>query len=211
MHPRSLLAALSLLLLAQQSSATPGNTVLGCPCQLDCARTLNSLTATWCVTLGSPLNASLEGVCYARWSPALVAYWDWCVQNVTDVRPQNVLTSLSGMWNAMTWAAAGGTAAAYGVAACGATLGRGALSRRAALWLPLSAMAVGGCHGFCVGAVFALLLSFVYLGMPYAIDLSFAVALGVMLAALLAYAATGPQALSVAALVKTAPHASEYS
>ena len=57
--------------------------------------------------------------------------------------------------------------------------------------MPGVAALVGSCHGLVVGSVLAALISLLYLSVPYAIDLRLAVAMGVGVAALLAFGALG--------------------
>jgi hypothetical protein len=72
--------------------------------------------------------------------------------------------------------------------------------------LPAAAGSLGLCYGFLAGGIFAVLISYYYLVLPYAIDLNVAVSLGGAFGLMLVYAATGRQHKRF-----EPPHASEYA
>ncbi len=99
------------------------------------------------------------------------------------------LINFRGMWGYMTTSTVASLALLYGAMGCAASLRTSPRSTLA--WLPGLAALLGACQGLAVGSVFAMLVSFVYLSIPYAIDVRVAVSLGLGLAVVLAYAALG--------------------
>ena len=75
----------------------------------------------------------------------------------------------------------GTVAAVYGAA--GALAARGSSTPlKVILWAPAAGAVLGALHGLVVGAPFAALLAFFYMALPYAIDVSVAISLGLALA-----------------------------
>jgi len=197
-RPRPLSAALPLLalsLLAPVALAGDSYTLHGCLCYGACERTIDSPFVPWCATTASVDEGAAGNVtaacAFATYSPSRHAYWEACVQNVTGVAAAATapLTTFEAMWTTMTGAAVAGTALAYALMGCAASLLTS--PRRTLWWLPEAAALFGAAQGLVVGGAFSAVLAFLYLSFPTAIDRSVALALGVAMALLLAYGALG--------------------
>ena len=205
-HPAAWAVAALLLLAgparcrAQSSSSDGfGLSLHGCACSAACARTVDSPLKPWC-----PTSGNVSATCGLGFSVAYNTLWDWCSvdTNATGAggaAPQ--LETFREMWSVMTASAVTALAGVYLVAGCAAAaLATGwppAPDGEALLlwlWLPGLAALLGSCHAMLVGAVLAALLSLLYLSVPYAIDVRVAVAMGVGIAALLAFGALGRHA-----------------
>jgi hypothetical protein len=66
--------------------------------------------------------------------------------------------------------------------------------------------AIGGCHTLFVSAIFATIVAFLYLSIPFAIELTVAVSLGIGLSVLLLYISLGRQFVKL-----RPPHPSEFA
>lgn len=205
---RTLLLLSTLATILWQARADESHTVEGCPCQSACSRTLDYPDVPWCYTSPVPTdltdNASLAN-CGRYYSQKKHAYWDACVVNTTNVgQHTQTLDTLSGMWATMTVATTASCAAAYCIAGC---IASGLIStKRTLLWLPGTALVLGACHGFGIGAVFAVIVSFMFLSIPYAVDFTTIVALGCGLAVLIVYSGLGRHYDRF-----VAPHTAEYT
>jgi Putative transmembrane protein 170 len=175
----------------------------GCLCLSTCERSLASLTLPACET--SPKNPPANATSYCGYySSVLSVYIDTCIPNVTSSNPQVFfLDSFNQIWTYTTVSVTAGCAAVYAVAGCIASCLTS--PKRTFLWLPGTALLFGACQGFVVGSIFAIVMSFMYLSMPYAIESRVAIALGLGLALLLVYSALGRQYQRF-----SAPHASEF-
>jgi hypothetical protein len=169
------------------ANAVTSNT--GCECYGACSRSIDSLTQPWCYT--SIIDPPSTTVGCGKYSFVRHAWWDECTVNVTDVTPRIVLETFDGMWMVITVSATGSMMIFYFLVGCVASYLTS--FRRTVLWLPVTAACLGGCEGFLAGAVFAALVAFMYLSIPYAIDLSVSISLGVGLAVILTYASLGRQ------------------
>jgi hypothetical protein len=200
------LAAVTALLLARGAAADDSYTEGGCLCLGSCARTIDSLTDPWCAVSPSPVEQSYNNTCLtAKYSQSRSEFWDFCTPNVTsNETPGPTLTTLGGMWSVITASTTTAVAAVYGLAGCAAASLTS--TRRAFLWLPLLALLYGAAESFFVGSVFALIVSFLYLSIPWALDLQTAIALGFGLAALLVYTGLGRHYQST-----PPPHPAEYA
>lgn len=192
---RALRLALSLLLLARAARAGDSYTTHGCLCFGVCERTIDSPFVPWCTTTPSQdegARGNVTAACaFAAYSPSRHAYWEACVQNVSGVAPTATvpLTTFEAIWTTMTGAAVAGTALAYALMGCAASLLTA--PRRTLWWLPEAAALFGAAQGLVVGGAFSAVLAFLYLSFPTAIDRSVALALGLAMALLLSYGALG--------------------
>lgn len=178
-------------------------TTSGCPCVGDCLRTLDSLAQPWCTTSQERIPVGTPG-CGPQFSPTLQAYWDYCEPNVTSTQTSVALTTFSGMWTVMTISTVIAMSVVYAFAGCMATLLTS--PQRTVYWLPCCSALVGACHGVLVGGVTSAILAYMYLSIPYALDSSVAISLGLAVSAFLIYAALGRQPRPPRPL-----HASEYT
>lgn len=180
--------------------------VSGCKCMGSCERTVDSPFRPWCYTsdrgIPAPITDSSSSSSSTRTNTTLVycgrysvsrqAYWDECIiVNSTGTIDQVVqLQTFEEMWSYMTISVVGSMALMYTcigcVSLCWVTPGSGL-----AVLLPLSAGLFGACQGFFIGAMFAAIVAFIYLSIPYAIDARVAISLGIGLSILLAYTSLG--------------------
>lgn len=181
----------------------------GCVCLGNCDRTIDSPFTPWCYTSDHGITVMPDNgqqFC-GRYSLARQAFWDECSINVTTGGGGDTgslhLSTFQDMWSYMTIAATAATAAGYCIMGCIASVVTS--PRRTLWWLPISAATLGGCHGFLIGSIFAAIVSFMYLSMPYAINVNVAVSLGMGVAVMLTYGGLGRYSRKAAA-----PHASEY-
>ena len=177
-------------------------TTSGCPCVTPCSRTLDSLAQQWCQTSISPVPEAYPG-CGLAFSPRLEAFWDYCQLNVTTTQTAGALTTFYDIWSVMTIATVAMTSGVYAVAGCVATLLTS--PQRTFYWLPCVSATVGACHGTFVGGITAAIVAFLYLSIPYALDVSVAISFGVAVAVFVTYGALGRQRPPAVAM-----HASEY-
>ena len=177
-------------------------TTSGCPCVTPCTRTIDSLAQPWCQTSASPVAASALG-CGPSYSPTLQAYWDYCQLNITSTPSDVVLTTFPEMWSAMTISTVAAMSGVYAVAGCTATMLTS--PQRTIYWLPCFSAMIGAFHGIFVGGISAMILAFLYLSIPYALDSSVAVSLGLAVAVFVTYSALGRHRRPALAM-----HASEY-
>ena len=188
-----LFLAFFISLLFTLTTAADSYTTYGCLCIGACERTIDSPFIPWCIT--SRTFNSTTGPCGSVYSTSRAAYWQPCTVNVTGESTGGSstivfpLTTFSSMFIYIASPAALGVAAAYGLVGLAAALRGSTTPLKTALWLPAAAAAIGGLHGIAVGAPVAALLSLLYLSLPYAIDASVAVALGLSVAALVVFAA----------------------
>lgn len=119
------------------------------------------------------------------------AWWEECTVNVTSIAPHVYLTSFESLWATITVSATATCAVTYLIAGIIASCLTS--PRKTFYWLPLVATLLGGLHGFIAGATFAAITSFMYMSLPYAVDNTVAISLGVGLAVVLTYAALGRQ------------------
>ena len=108
------------------------------------------------------------------------------------------------MWYVITASTVAATSGVYAVAGCAATLLTS--PQRTFYWLPCISALFGACHGVIVGDITAAVLAFLYLSIPYALDVSVAISLGLAVALFLTYSALGRQRQPPFSM-----HASEYS
>ena len=173
----------------------------GCPCYGDCARTIDGFFTPWCYT--SPTDPPSDGTYCGKFSSTRRAYWAECIVNVTGVSEHYFLTTFNDMTTVMLVSSTALCGALYCIAGCIASLLTS--PQRTVLWLPLASMMLGACQGFFIGAPFAVILSFLYLSIPYAIDFQVAVSLGLAVAVMVVYLGMGRHHKPF-----EAPHASEY-
>jgi hypothetical protein len=189
---RRLCACALLVAIASAAPAGDSFTLGGCPCTGSCERTIDSPYIAWCATAKPPSwdsNSSDPTCATAVFSASRNAYWENCLQNLTGVETTTVLTTFSEMWTYITASAVVASAAAYCLMGCAASL---LTDPRSTLWwLPELAAVIGAVQGLLVGGVLSVLVSLVYLTMPYAIDRNVAVALGIAVATLISYSALG--------------------
>jgi hypothetical protein len=188
---------------ASMASAQGGVSNQGCTCVSACGYSPATL-APWCQTSTSPPAAN--ATCGFFSSPDDY-FWDYCTQNTTSsAQSAALLRDFSSMWTAVAVPAVAVATVAAAAAGC-AAVAHAAPPRAALLWaLPAAAALIGGCHALFVAAAVAAILAFFYLSMPYALELSVAVALGVALGLLLVYASLGRQHAE-----KHTRHPSEFS
>jgi hypothetical protein len=140
----------------------------------------------------TPINPDTGLPYCGRFSVSRLRYWDECtLVNTTGSTPVITLTTFESMWTYMTISTVGFTVLVYGTLGCAAAALTSARRSTAFLWLPAAAACVGGCQAFVVGAIFASIVSFMYLSMPYAIDDRVAVSMGLGLGLILVYASLG--------------------
>ena len=160
-----------------------------------CGRTIDSPFEPRCI-VSRTFNVT-GGPCDSEYSTSRAAYWQICTVNVTGASAARTdtfvfpLTTFSLMFFYIALPAAVGVAVAYGVVGFVAALRGSTTPLKTTLWLPAAAAAIGSLHGILVGAPVAALLSLLYLSLPYAIDASVAIALGLSVAALVVFAAFG--------------------
>ena len=207
MARRRLLALLCAAAAARRAAAAGGALTLdGCPCVGECARTIDGFLVAWCYTSPPSPPLTVPPAFCGKYSASRRAYWAECVVNVTGAGlggAAHPVTTFHEMASIMTLSA---------VALCGALMGAAGVvaaaltsPRRALLWLPCASLVLGGCQGFCVGAPLAVVLAFLYLSIPYAIDYEVAVGLGVVVGLLVVYGSLGRHGRAYAA-----PHACEF-
>jgi hypothetical protein len=200
---RAVLAMLVSLLVAPGGDAyTQGETKLGCPCKGSCERTVDSPFQPWCYTSDRPAPAptvpvagpggvvpSSEPHPCGKYSVTREAYWAPCTTVVqAETGPVSLqLTTFTSMWTYMKISTVAATTAAHFVLGCAAA----AVTGKSLLWLPSFTAFLGFCHAFFVGSVFSAAIAFLYLSVPYAVDVRVAVAMGCGLAVLLTYSALG--------------------
>ena len=186
---------------AQAPAPAQGRSNSGCTCLGDCGYSVGSLSA-WCA-----VNASAAAPCGYEVTGPPAYWWDYCTPNVTAAAASSpLLADFSSIWTAVAVPAVALATAAAAGAGCAAAA-NAAPPRGALLWLlPAAAALVGGCQALFVAAVFAACIAFLYLSMPYALELSVAVSLGVALAAVLIYASLGRQYAE-----RRPPHPSEFA
>lgn len=155
----------------------------------ECSRSLDSLTQTWCYTSATDPPSDFVGC--GLWSESRRAYWDDCTVNVTTFTPHVYLSTFRDVWYVITVSCTGACAVAYFIA--GAAASCLTSPRKTMWWLPAGASCLGAVTGFLVGAIFAALVAFMYMSLPYAIDISVAISLGIGLAALLTFSGLGRQ------------------
>ena len=172
-------------------------TFLGCPCVSACGlgwggtEWSNLHLRAWCYTsLPNEVPPANTTLCMVSFDAASHRYWDFCVVTVVPGGPPRTqLHTFTDLVTAMVVSSVVTCSALYCVGGCIAS----ALTspRRTALWLPLAAMLAGACQGVCVGAPFAVILSFLFLSIPYAVDVEVAVAIGCAIALLVGYWGVG--------------------
>lgn len=179
-------------------------TLDGCPCLTSCQKTFDSLGSPWCYT-SDRVELTNKTMGCGSYSVARQRFWGECttVVNSTAAGEVAALTTFSGVWITVTAATTAATAAAYMLAGC---LSIVFVRKRSMLWFPVVSTLMGGCHGFCFGACFAVAIAFMYLSIPYALDLYTAVALGIGMSVLLLYGSLGRQFVP-----GVSPHVSEYA
>ena len=178
----------------------------GCPCLGACARTIDIPTSPWCFTSPVPTDDTPNNTALycGSYDPDRVAYRDYCVVNTTGAATVRTIDNLPELWATMTVSTTLAVAAAYGIAACAASILIS--TKRTIWWLPISAIGMGAAQGFSVGAVFAVIVSFLFMAIPYAVEWSTVVALGIGLACLIVYSGMGRHYSVV-----VAPAAAEYA
>ena len=185
-------AAAALLARARAEVAIPS----GCLCLTACERTIDSPFVPWCVT-SRKQTANATDACGSTWSTSRAAYWSPCAVNATSAAdgaaagPSRPLTTFFAMWSYICSAAVAGVAAPYAAAGLFAAARGARAPLKALLWVPAAAALAGAAHGLLVGAPLAALLALLYLSLPYAIDATVAVALGLAIAALAVFVAVG--------------------
>lgn len=190
------------LVLSTADQAYVSLTVDGCECLGDCARTIDGFLTPWCYTSSTDPP---PGQYCGKYSQSRRAYWAECVPNVniSGTTQTRYVTTFSEMSSVMTISSTAICGALYGIAGCVASMLTS--PKRTLYWLPFASLLLGACQGFFVGAPFAVILSFLYLSIPYAIDWDVAVALGTALAVLVVYASLGRHQKPF-----EPPHASEF-
>ena len=179
-------------------------TVEGCPCLSDCARTIDGFLTAWCYTTLADPPALDTGESYCgKWSSSRRAYWSECIVNVTGANEHYFLTTFQDMATVMAVSSTAICATLYCLAGCIASFLTS--PQKTVYWLPLASAFLGGCQGFFIGAPFAVILSFLYLSIPYAIDFEVTVSLGIAVAVLVVYLGMGRHHKP-----HEAPHASEF-
>lgn len=184
------------------TTANFGTSTLGCQCVEECGRTIDKWDEAWCPTSEVNPPANYTGCGY--WSPQLDLFWDTCVPVINGTSGDSVLLkTFPAMWTSITVSAVGTAASCFFLMGLVAS---GCISPgKTLVWLPFITALIGSCHALFVSAIFATILSFLYLSMPYAIDLSDGISFGVVLALLLVYASLGRQHAKM-----RPPHPSEF-
>lgn len=233
---RALYALAALLAGARCARALASTSESGCPCISTCSRTIDSPFVKMCTTSEGPTaNPALNRTC-GSYSSIRNAYWEACnitsaacnitsaacADSTSSALPRVPLTTFADMWKYICVSAGGGVAAVYALVGLALLL----LLARTAWDLPSSApmrgelvahlvrsplywlafVLVGGLHGFLPGASLAAILSYMYLSMPYAIDSSVAIILGLMVAAVALFFALN----RLGGGLRTNRHASAY-
>ena len=202
----TLLLLLISLLGALVASQPISYAVDGCPCMGRCSRTVDNPYYAWCITSPEPIdNTPNNTLLYCgQYDDSRRAYTDACIVNTTGAATANTISDFNGLWTTMTISTTLACAAAYGIAGCIASALISA--KKTMWWLPAAAVGLGACQGFCIGAVFAVIASFLFLSIPYAMEWSTVVALGIGLAVLIVYGALGRHYDKI-----VVPHVSEYA
>lgn len=205
--PRLGVCVIALALLATtcavgESVGVDGESVSGCPCTGPCQRSIDSPFQAWCPVAGANKTTG----CVAYYSSRRGVKYDLCdTGNSTNTTNAQGLTTFSAMWWRMTFTCTGTVAAVY---ASAGLLGAARSAVKAAVWLPAAAGAFGALLGVFLGGVASALIAVVYLSIPYAIDGSVAIELGVALAVLILWAslARGQGGWSPPHAVEYGPH-----
>jgi len=215
-----------LLHISSIESYSFGIGVSGCDCIGSCERTVDSPFRPWCYTsergLPAPSTSNLINITEiycGRYSVSRLAYWDECIIiNTTGTSNQVVqLQTFEEMWSYMTISIIGSMTFIYSFSSC-LTLWYITPGSAIAIFLPLSVGLLGACQGFFIGAMFAAIVAFIYLSIPYAIDARVAISMGIGLSVLLSYTSLGRQYIGGGLRTKRGnnsitggpPHASEY-
>ncbi len=179
--------ALFLLLLTSAAAATEYASS-GCVCVTACARSIDSPLVPWCVTsYNAATNATATCGAY---STLRSAWWEACTVVTTSSTASGAeplffaLTTFRSVWVYVTTTCVCVVSAAYAAAGVAAATRGASAPLRALAWAPAAAASVGAAHGLVVGAPFGAALAFLYMALPYPIDVSAAIALGAALGAL---------------------------
>jgi len=184
-----------------------------CTCVSECGYSLDSIYTAWCTT--TVVNPAPSQECCGKYSVRMSVCWEECALTVsvrttvephtwpplqatapppppvTQTSPRPALSDLPSMWGTITTSAVGGVMIAYFLAGVMASCLTGA--RRTLGWLPCAASCLGGCQSFVAASLFSVIASFIYLSLPYAIDFSVGICLGVCVAAMFVYGSLGRQ------------------
>jgi hypothetical protein len=168
----------------------------GCKCLEACARDLVlSPFYPECTTFkGLTLPVNGTATCgpglFGQRSELNGLYWDYCTplpSNLTQLDSSGVfnsnLTTFRGMFMYMFLASLVGVVVAYALVSVLLLVQLRSSASRAIVFLPV----IGLCHATPSGAIFAALVSLMYLSIPYAIDGSTAIVLGLTMAAVVVW------------------------
>jgi hypothetical protein len=186
---------------AQSAQEPVQYSLSGCLCIGPCQRTADQFLTAWCLT--SQENPPQGGTVCGRYSLSRQAYWDDCISNTTSDGTLRYLDNFNDMWWHIAVTTTGVTGGSFLL--CGIVASVLTSPRRTLFWLPAAATGLGVLYGFTGGAVFAVIIAFYYLVLPYAIDVSVAISLGFAFGLMLVYSSLGRQYKAY-----TAPHASEF-
>lgn len=182
----------------------PAYTVSGCDCLSECARTIDSPFTPWCYTSPRPPEDDESIVYCGQYSPSRQAYWEECIvpSGAIGTDKNTHLTTFASMWITMTATTVVTTGAVYLIIGCYASI---LTAQRLLFWFPTVMFAIGTIHSLIFGGFFSVIMSFLYLSIPYAIDLSVGIALGIGMAMIILYRAMGRHYEKIASL-----HLAEY-
>jgi hypothetical protein len=191
-------ALVSLLLLVRPAAAASIVTEFstgGCLCLTTCERTIDSPIDPWCIT-----SYNSSATC-GSFSASRGAFWQTCTvgaRTETTASSANPLffplKTFRAVFVYVMVTCVGTVAAVYGAA--GALAARGSSTPlKVLLWAPAAGAVLGALHGLVVGAPFAALLAFFYMALPYAIDVSVAISLGLALAGIAVFFACSKDGL----------------
>lgn len=182
----------------------------GCACMGQCMKTFDSVQE-WCFTSEqgvepppatnvlifvpgakpSPGATQVEEPPCGFYSSTRQAYWDYACTNTTAAPRQ--LTTATGVWTTITWSAIVTTIVVYAPLGAWAaySVGTGLRAPVAGLLVWLGLVLFGTATAAIVAVALTYPLAQIYLAMPYAISFDAAIALGISLGVMTAYAQMG--------------------